>query len=348
MSFVPLALVTRGDTVESVHYGAVAVVDRAGQVIASAGDPERVLYTRSACKPFQAMPFVARGGHVRFGLTTEEVAVICASHSGEAVHEAAVRSILKKAGRGESDLLCGSHIPHAMRTGEKQVVGKADLSPVLNNCSGKHAGMLAFCELMGVSCENYIDFEHPIQREIRTAVSDVTDVPEAQIEMGIDGCSAPNFALPLSGLARAFGRLTRSDDDATYGEAPGIIYDAMTSHPHMVSGTGRGDLAIMETGAGDWVSKVGGEAIKGIGVRSAGLGIAVKIADGNTRALVPVVVEILRQLGLLKRVEGTALADWVRPDVRNHRDIVIGRIEPDFQLTTVASGVLAGGTDYAA
>lgn len=335
--YVPLVLVTRGDTTESVHYGAVAVVDAEGELLAQAGDPRALVFTRSSLKPFQAMPFVARGGVTRFGFSPAELAVMCASHNGEDLHVEAVRSILKKIDCRESDLQCGSHVPNYITDSGQRVVGKQDFSPVYNNCSGKHAGMLAFCRLLGVPHSNYLDPDHAIQKEIKKCTAHFTGVAESHLRMGTDGCSAPNFALPLSGLARAFARLATFDTDSEYGSAPGEIFRAMTAHPRMVSGLGRGDLAIMETGKGDWVSKVGGEAVKGVGIKSKKMGFAAKVAGGGVRALVPLVAEVLRQLDILPLATGTPLEAHVRPAIKNHRDIVTGYIVPRFLLEQVAS-----------
>jgi L-asparaginase II len=340
--FAPLAEVLRGDSVESVHYGAVAVVDSSGKLLASAGNPHVVTYTRSSLKPFQAMPMVAAGGVDRYGFSLDELAVMCASHNGEDIHETAVRSILKKAGCSDSDLQCGSHVPYKLKSNGVYISDTQDFSPVFNNCSGKHSGMLAYSRMLDAPLEHYLEVDHPVQREIRKCVSHITDTPDENMSWARDGCSAPNYALPLSGLALAFARLTLASDDV-YGDAPARIYEAMTSNPRMVSGKGRGDLAIMATGKGDWVSKVGGEAIKGIGIRSRGLGVAIKVGDGNTRSLVAVAADVLRQLDLLPDPSGTPLEPFARPEIKNHRDLVTGYIKPVVQLEFVASGVDSGG-----
>lgn len=330
--FVPLAEVTRGGFVESVHFGMIAVVDLKGRFRARAGAPDRIIFTRSALKPFQAMPFVSRGGPGQFGLTQAEVAVMCASHSGETMHVDAVRSILQKIDSSESALLCGSHVPYSYRQQGKAGMSAEEFSPVFNNCSGKHAGMLGLCKLIGVSADDYLDPNHPVQQEIKSSVSHFTEVPEKEMVMGIDGCSAPNYALPLKNMAWAFAKLAANDADSHYGTAPSEIFDAMTTHPRMVSGLSRGDLTLMNGGQGDWVSKVGGESVQGVGIRSKGLGIAVKIADGNTRAITPVIIEILSQLGLVKIVAGAPLEEARRPLILNHRKIETGEIRTVFKL----------------
>jgi L-asparaginase II len=192
--------------------------------------------------------------------------------------------------------------------------------------------MLTWCRHCAHPVGSYLDPEHPLQRAIRGSVGHFTGTPESQLQRGIDGCSAPNYALPLEGLARAFARLTLRKDDAAYGSAPPRIFDAMAANPGLVSGERRNDLAIMQTGAGDWASKVGAEGVQGIGVRSRGLGIAIKIADGNTRALFPVTVDVLQQLGLLAHPESTPLGAYANPVQRNLRGIATGRIQPIVEL----------------
>ena len=323
---VPLAVMTRGGAVESVHLGSVAVVDGDGALLHAAGDPAALTFTRSTLKPLQALPFVAAGGPARFGLTQQEVALLCASHSGEPRHVESAAAILAKAGNAAADLQCGTHAP-GFYAARDEVPPPPPYSPLAHNCSGKHAGMLAHCSACGYAKGDYLDPGHPLQREIRRAVATFTGVAEAALVMGIDGCSAPNYALPLHGLARAFARLAAAGDDPDYGAAPRTLADAMTAHPAMVSGAGRGDLALMEAGRGDWVAKVGAEGVQAIGVRSRGWGIAVKVADGGLRGLHPAVVATLDQLGLLDDDARAALARWAQPQVRNYRGIVTGDVE---------------------
>lgn len=324
---VPLAAATRGAMIDAVHYGSVAVCDRDGRILHSAGNPRFVAPTRSALKPFQAIPLVAAGGVERFGFTPAEVALMCASHSGETRHVDAAGSVLAKAGNAVSDLQCGTHVP-----GHYEISGSypppPPYSPLAHNCSGKHSGMLAWCALCGAPRETYLAFEHPLQAEIRRSVAHFTGIDAADLVWGVDGCSAPNYALPLSGLATAFARLAAADDDAQYGGAARVLADAMTAHPEMVSGSGRNDLAYMQAGRGDWVTKIGAEGIQAVGVRSRGIGIVVKVADGGKRGLHPATVAVLDQLGLLDGAQRDALAAWREPSVRNYRGIVTGRIQP--------------------
>jgi L-asparaginase II len=333
---VPLALVTRGDATDSVHYGSVAVVDREGRLVFAAGDPHYLTTTRSALKPLQALPFVARGGVERFGFDRPHVALMCASHSGEPRHVEAVSAMLQSAGCTVGDLQCGVHPPLFYTAREELPPADVRFTPLQHNCSGKHAGMLAYCRLCALPTGSYLDFDHPLQREIRTAVAYMTGVAEASLVAGIDGCSAPNYAVPLDRLAYAFARLATVADDERYGHAPATLAGAMIAHPEMVSGERRNDLILMRAGGGDWVTKVGAEGVQAIGVRSRGLGIALKVVDGNARGLHPATVSVLDQLGLLDDVRRAALAAWREPAIRNYRGITTGRVEPVVELQRCA------------
>jgi L-asparaginase II len=333
---VALAVAIRGDAIESVHYGSVAVVDRGGRLLHAAGDPQFLTMTRSALKPFQAMPFVAAGGVERFGLSPEQVALLCASHSGEPRHVAAVAGMLASSGSTEGELQCGTHAPGYYDV-RGEVPPPPPYSPLAHNCSGKHSGMLAYCVLCGLPKASYLAFDHPLQQAIRRAVAHFTQTPEASLVAGIDGCSAPNYAVPLSRLALAYARLADAADDREFGRAPRIVADAMTAHPEMVSGEGRNDLAYMRAGRGDWVTKIGAEGVQAIGIRSKGVGIAIKVVDGAKRGLHPATVAVLDQLGLLDADQRALLAPWREPTVRNYRGLATGRVAPVVVMDRIAA-----------
>ena len=332
---VPVAEVTRGAVVESVHQGSVAVVDRAGRVLHAAGDPHALVFTRSSLKPLQALPFVSAGGPARFGYSQAQTALLCASHSGETRHTEAVADMLARARVHGNALLCGTQVP-----GFYDTLGRTPppppYSPLQHNCSGKHAGMLAWCVQCGAPTADYVAYDHPLQQAIRAAVATFTGVAVERLVAGIDGCSAPNYAVPLSGLARAFARLASAGNDPDYGDAPRTLADAMTAHPEMVSGSLRSDLALMQAGRGDLVTKIGAEAVQAIGVRSAGIGIAIKIADGHKRALYPTIVAVLEALRLLDGPARAALAPWGRPRLRNARGLVTGEVRSVIVLDKAA------------
>lgn len=327
----PVAEVTRGGIVESVHRGSIAVCDSAGRLLYSAGDPASITFTRSALKPLQALPFVAAGGVERFGYSPAQVALMCGSHAGEARHVEAAADMLAKAGNTADELQCGTHVPYRFDA-RSEPPPPPPYSPLANNCSGKHSGMLAWCSMCGHDKRDYLALDHPLQLAIREAVSRFSGVREESLVAGIDGCSAPNYAMPLASLAGAFARLGAASVDAIYGHAPRQLADAMTTHPEMVSGEHGADLALARAGRGDWVSKIGAEGVRAMSIRSRGWGIAIKIADGSSRSLHAVTIAALDQLGLLDAFASRALAVLATPQLRNLRGLHTGEIRHSFVL----------------
>ena len=327
----PLTEIIRGGVVESVHFGYVAVVDRGGRILKAAGDPYALTFTRSALKPLQALPFTAAGGIEHFGFSVPQVALMCASHSGEPRHVEAVRDMLARAHCTASDLQCGTHAP-GFYEARGELPPPPPYSPLQHNCSGKHSGMLAFCDQHRHAKGDYLAYDHPLQQSIRKAVASLTGIAEARLAPGIDGCSAPNYAVPLAALATAFARLASPEPHPEYGKAPQMLFKAMTSRPEMVSGEHRSDNALMQAGRGDWVTKIGAEGVQAIGIRSEGLGIAIKVSDGQKRGLYPAIVAVLDALGVLDAAARSALAAWATRTVRNYRGIETGEIRPHIDL----------------
>lgn len=325
--------VFRGASVESAHYGAAAVVDADGKLIASVGDPELVTYSRSSLKPFQALPTITRGAVEKFGFRARNIAVMCGSHNGEERHVQAAAEILAAIGCDEFDLNCGVHEPYFYRlTGTPPPPGKR-FSQLYNNCSGKHSGILTLCRLLNVPVAGYLDIDHPAQAEIRSYIVAMTGLSEDKLHWGIDGCSLPNYAMPIHILATAFARLaTHRGPDQASSRAMATIVGAMRSEPAMVSGIGRYDLALAETAGDRLVCKVGGEAIECIALTDRGWGITVKVADGGIRALGVATTAILRQLDVLTSAEVDRLQPFAEPCLTNHRKIIIGHIRPAVRL----------------
>lgn len=325
---VPLAAVERGGRIESVHRGTVAVADRDGRLRYLAGDPALPLYLRSACKPLQALPLVEGGGVEKFELTGAELAVVCASHAAEPVHLEAVGSILSKIGLDPSALRCGPHVPLDPATAAALARSGRSPEPIHNNCSGKHAGMLASCRLHGWPTETYLEPGHPLQRRIAAIIAEFCADGEP-LPHATDGCGVPTFHATVGQLARAFARLADPRDlPAPRAAAVRRIGDAMAAHPVMVSGTGRLATVLMEVLGDRLFCKGGAEGGFGIALRGRGLGIAVKVDDGNARAMGPILVEVLRQLGAAGPAEAAALAAHARPDVLNTRGEIVGAIRP--------------------
>jgi L-asparaginase II len=331
-SLVPLVELLRGGTLESVHFGAVAVVDTQGKLLAHAGDPRWISFTRSTLKALQALPFMEAGGPKALGFTRENVAMMCASHSGEAMHVAQVQGMLDKAGLTYKTLQCGCHVPvfAELGLGPKPAPGEYDERH--HNCSGKHAGFLAHCVQQGWPVGNYLAPGHPLQQAIRRDVARAVGLAPEGLKMGIDGCSAPNYAMPLANLARGYARLASGLSDSEFGQSFAQLADAMTSHPELVSGTARSDLAFMRAGRGDWVTKAGADGVQAVGSRSRGQAFALKIADGNTTALYATTVAVLDQLGWLDARQREELRPWRAEAIANCRGTQVGERKPVFKL----------------
>lgn len=339
----PLYQCLRNGFVESIHYGAAAVVTADGQLYAWTGDPQSRTFMRSSAKPIQAIPLLEMGGVEKFQLSLEELSVICASHSGTDQHLRTIVRLQRKIGIKESDLLCGSHLPYDPASQRK--LRDRGLKPTQNhhNCSGKHTGMLAQARLLEVPLEGYTEPEHPVQGGILAVVAEMCGLDQGEIVLGRDGCSVPSYAIPLFNAAWAWAKMADPRAlPARPGDALRQIVLAMTSQPFYVAGPGRLDTRLMEGAPGRIVSKAGAEAFQAIGVLphaigpgSPALGIALKIADGDQgkRALSAVTLEILRQLGVLSE-EDLQKFDDLGPiqTLRNRAGIVTGQAEPCFQL----------------
>ncbi|HWQ83000.1 MAG TPA: asparaginase [Anaerolineales bacterium] len=348
---LPIFELSRAGTVESVHFGAAAVVDSTGKLIAKYGNPDLVTFLRSSAKPFQVLPLLEAGGQERFGFTPREIALMCASHSGTDSHVAVAESIQVKAGVTEADLLCGVHEPTHEPTANSLRERHEAPTPNRHNCSGKHSGMLALGRIyQAVHIDDgsldYIDNQHPVQKAILHTFADMCTLTTDQIHLGIDGCSAPNFAVPLRNAAYGFARLcdpdTGSVEPLSRREACRTVTSAMMFNPDMVGGPDTFDTTLMELGKGRWVSKGGAEGYQALGILpgvlghgSPGLGITLKIADGDqkSRARHAVALAILQQLGILTADELARLGRFgpVSP-VLNWRKIEVGIARPLIQL----------------
>jgi L-asparaginase II len=323
------------------------VVDAHGRLVASVGDPQAFTFLRSSAKPLQALSFIENCGHTRFNLTAREIALMCASHAGTDQHIEVLQAIQGKTGVRESDPLCGTHTPMDETTAQALSERGEEPTPNRHNCSGKHTGMLAYAQMLEAPNDDYINRQHPVQVRILEAFSQMCDIPIDQIGTGVDGCSAPIFAIPLYNAALAYARLS---DPETAGVKPEErvaachrISTAMTAHPVMVSGPGRFDTRLMEVGRRGLLAKGGAEGYQGIGIThgalgpdATGLGIAIKISDGDlkSRAKSAVSLEILRQLGALSAGEMETLSEFgPHFPVYNWRKLVVGQARPCFELT---------------
>jgi L-asparaginase II len=325
---VPIAYSRRGGNVENVFYGSIAVVDRSGKVIAAQGDVDSPMFTRSALKPFQAIPLVSLPNFADLSLTVAETALLCASHNGEQVHADAAKAMLARASLTEAALQCGTHPPYWYRATKTQVPAGQQWNSLFHNCSGKHSGMLLYAHLNGAANENYLDFDNPLQVAVREAIMGVCGWSlNEKLPWGTDGCSAPNYAIPLRALARGFAWLTSNESHPKYGNAATTLFNAMATHPEMVSGEGRNDLALARAGRGDWIAKVGADGVQTLASRSRGIGIAAKISDGNGEVLMVAFCAVLERLGMMDEHARDALASWSQMPIKSIRGVEVGRVE---------------------
>lgn len=334
MQWQPLIEVTRGELAECQHWGAVAVVNREGRVLAQVGDPYAVTFTRSTIKAFQALPFLQSGGARALGWGPQELAMLCASHSGEPMHVARVDHMLHTVGQTYKVLRCGCHVPMFAGLGLPGLALPEGFVPDErhNNCSGKHAGFVAHCLQQGWPMDDHLDPAHPLQVAIRAAVAQAVGMPPEQMAAGTDGCSAPNYAMPLAHLARGYARLAAGAPDTDLDESLTTLADAMVAHPQLVSGTGRHDDDFMRAGRGDWVSKTGADGVQVVGSRSRGEAFALKIMDGNMVAQVAAAVEVMDQLGWLDASQREALAHRRASEIINVRGRQVGGRRAVFRL----------------
>lgn len=333
--------VIRGGVRESVHRGEAAVVDAAGRLRLGLGDPRQVTYMRSAAKPIQAMAVVETGAAARFGFTPAELAVMCASHSGEAVHVQVVATILEKIGLGPGDLRCGAHLPLHTGAAEQLLTSGRSPGPLHNNCSGKHAGMLAISRHRGLPLEDYSDPRHPVQVMHHANLASLAGVEPETIAVGVEGCGAPAYALPLAAIARAYARLADPSGLPGPKQAAAVtVVDAMRRHPELVGGTGRLCTRLLALAGDRLVAKSGAEGIYCVGVAGRGWGLAFKAEDGAARAVPPAVIEFLLQMGVLDAAAVAGLDSLHRPLLRNHRGEICGIIQPAARLQPMERGAV--------
>ncbi len=332
-----LANVVRGETVESLHRGHLIVLDGNGRTVFSLGDPSTVTYFRSSAKAFQAIPFITSGAADAFGFSDEEIALSVASHSGERRHVSIASGMLAKIGLTESDLRCGAHLPFDEAESHRMIAAGEKPTQLHNNCSGKHTAMLAFAKHIGADITSYDAPDSRIQQRILRCVSDFTEIPAGEIAIGIDGCAAPNFALPVAAMAKSFVNLLAPNKfPEPTQKACSRIVSAMLKYPELIGGSTRLDTMLMRSAPGKFISKVGADGVWLCGVLPCerwptGLGIALKIEDGDDYLSRPVVtVKVLRQLGILGSNDLPELSPM---PIKNRRGNAVGQIESVVKLS---------------
>jgi len=341
--YAPLVEVTRGDIVESTHFGAFAAAFPDGRLLAYAGDPGLVTYPRSSMKPLQALPFMERGGAETFGFNGQEIAIMCASHAGTDQHFQVLEGMHKKIGISESDLACGVHWPSDAETRIAMKIAGREPTPFRHNCSGKQTGMLAYARMRKLETKAYLDPQHPVQVSIRETLAEMVEMKPDEMPLGTDGCSAPVYGIPLRNMALGVAKLAdprRLVENRA--DACRTITAAMMAYPLMVAGPGKFDTRLMTAAAGKVFSKGGAEGYQIVGVMpgvirkdSPGLGIAIKISDGDPggRARSAVVLKMLHDLGVLDESDLEGLAPFGSVPVKNWRGIEVGAIRCVFSMT---------------
>jgi L-asparaginase II len=332
-----LAKVIRGDTVESIHRGHYVVMDGDGNTVAQAGDPDTVTFYRSSCKFLQAIPLITSGAADAFGFDEEEIALACASHSGQKRHVEVAASMLAKIGLDETALHCGTHMPFYRPEAEKLIREGKSPSTLQNNCSGKHAGMLAVVRKIGADIATYEHLENPVQQQVLDIISKFTEMRREDIAVASDGCAVPNFAVPVRAMARSLvSFIARADSfGRDLSDAAKRIITAALNHPELIGGTDRLDTQIMQAAPDKILSKVGADGVWLGGVMPSeqwpsGLGIALKIEDGDDNRGRPVAaMEILRQLGVLTKDDLPQISPM---PVKNRRGAIVGKVVPEIDL----------------
>lgn len=334
------ARVLRGDFLESSHRGDAAVVDEEGGLLAWSGEPDRTIFPRSAAKPFQALPLIEAGGAERFRLGAAEIALLCASHGGEPRHVRVARRLLSRGGLSPKDLVCGPQEPMDARSARLLARRSESPTKLHNNCSGKHAGLLLACRLLGLSPKGYWRAAHPLQTAIRRRLARLGSVREEGMQVAIDGCGLPVLSMPLAALALAYARLVSqavAGEITAEREARRLICGAMWARPEMVAGRGRFTTAFLRAGRGSSIGKEGAEAVFAIGIREPSrgepsVGIAFKIEDGGTRARDAVALSILDRLGWLSARARRELAEFAHPPVINAAGDAVGSIRAEVPI----------------
>ncbi|GGH84317.1 L-asparaginase II [Pullulanibacillus pueri] len=327
--------VYRGNYVESQHEVHIAVVNTEGQLLYQYGNPERATFARSSMKPFQAVPLIETGAAAFFNYEPQELAISCASHSGEAYHRETVQNILKKINLDIDALQCGMHPPKNPEDYKALIRSGGELTPLFSNCSGKHSGMLATSVFMKEDHRVYREIESAEQQRILKVISELCETPIDQIGLSVDGCGVPVHRLPLNKTAYGYAQLAagQSANSPEHSQALETLRDAMMKHPEMVGGYQRFDTDLMRMFPNKIVSKAGAEGVQCLGVVDRGIGIAIKCEDGNPRSLSAVTLKVLEDLGVTAPSgQDETYKKYREPAVKNMRGDSIGKIEVDLQL----------------
>lgn len=344
----PLAVVTRNDYIESIHYGFICVVNSSSKVLYNLGDYHTKIFFRSSAKPIQIIPLLQSGAAEALNFSQKEIAIACSSHSGQKIHQETVQEILKRLNLNDINLHCGIMTPYSAEENKRLIEQRESPSVFHCSCSGKHSAMLALAKFRGYSVDNYEKISNPVQQEILKTIADFTDENVASIPMGTDGCGAPIYLLPINKIALSYARLAMyaQDTESPYHHSCKTVFDSMTQFPEMVAGDDEFCTELMQVTKGKLIGKVGSEAVYCLGIKEGNLGICIKIVDGNERAVYPVVIEILKKLGILSTPEFNSLKHWYRQALKNNLGEIIGEIFPAFSFYSAPNNNVLLGMRY--
>ena len=332
MDTVALASSVRNKHVEGVHRGVVAVVNPAGELLHSLGNPAYGTYLRSAIKMVQAVPVIESGAAERFEFDNAELAICCASHAGAEYHVRTVRGMLEKIGLAEKALACGGHLPEDDAMRERLIRAEATPTAIYNNCSGKHTGMLAACLANGWDTEGYLELEHPLQQKILSLVAEYSSLSVEEIETGVDGCSLPTFYMSLQNVALAAARfMAHAENDGTPDQR---LLQAVSAHPEMVHAETGYDTELMRALTGRCYAKRGAMGMMLVGLHSeeyGPLGVAIKLENGENKPIPVVMTNVLNQFGLLTREELLVLEKFRSTPIDNWNGTVVGEIRSELE-----------------
>ncbi|MGQ9920617.1 MAG: asparaginase [Desulfobacca sp.] len=335
-----LVEVTRGERVESSHFGHIAVATPEGRLVAAVGDPDTWVCLRSMAKPFQVLPLLTTGAAAAFNFGTEELALFSGSLNGQDFQVAILQRVLERLGLSPAHLQCGIHAPSHRPTAQALAKAGQSATTLHNNCAGKHTAMLALCVHHGWPVADYLDLNHPVQQLILQTVAQVTGVPVAEITVAIDGCGAPVFYVPLVRIAQAYAKLAAAVQgrlaDEPLTTAMTAVVQACLAHPRHIAGDGRLCTDIMQALPGRVLAKTGAEGGYAMALMHEGLGVAIKVADGHMRGLNPTAVESLAQLQIWSPEAAAALAAYHHPVIKNHRQQPVGQVRAAFRLAKTA------------
>lgn len=328
-----LVEVLRGEVVESVHRGCVAVMDADGKVVFETGDIEHPVFPRSAVKAIQALPLVETGAADAYGFGNRELALACASHSGEPAHAELASAMLAKAGLDAGALECGAHWPTSHQATVELARSGGTPTALHNNCSGKHSGFLCACCHSGIDRHGYVKAGHECQEMVREALEGVTGARHGAENRGTDGCSIPTYAVPLKNVAHGFARMaTGIGLTPARARAANRLMEACMAEPFYVAGTGRADTKLMETAPGRIFVKIGAEGVFCAALPELGLGIALKCDDGAGRAAEVMVAAVLAKILETDAELARRLTELARPVLRNWNGIEVGHLRPSTAL----------------